>query len=148
MPAAESIYDTLYSPGPESALNENMTRVDLAFSASDGADQVLVVPNPYRVDEEYTFENGGWEGRGRDWNETKRLVKFIHLPRKCTIRVFSLTGDEITTLEYESPAEHPDSGEMDWDLLSSSNRALASGIYVYTVESDFGRQVGKFVLIR
>ena len=37
---------------------------------------------------DYTYENGGWEGRGRDWNETKRLVKFIHLPRKCTIRVF------------------------------------------------------------
>jgi len=75
-------------------------------------------------------------------------VKFIHLPRKCTIRVFSLTGDQIATLDYEAPAGQPDLGELEWNLLSESNRALASGVYVYTVESAFGRQVGKFVLIR
>ncbi|HLF14033.1 MAG TPA: hypothetical protein VI932_04010, partial [Bacteroidota bacterium] len=60
----------------------------------------------------------------------------------------SLTGDQITTLEYDAPESQPDRGEMEWNLLSSSNRALASGVYVYTVESDFGRQIGKFVLIR
>ncbi len=147
-PGGGVVRDTLYSPSPESAFSENMIRVDLSFSASDEADQVLVVPNPYRVDEDYTYENGGWEGRGREWNETKRMVKFIHLPRKCTIRVFSLTGDQITILEYEAPPTQPDRGELDWNLLSESNRALASGVYVYTVESEFGRQVGKFVLIR
>jgi hypothetical protein len=94
------------------------------------------------------LDPGGGGGGGRDWNETKRVVKFIHLPRKCTIRVFSLTGDEITTIEYEAPASQPDKGEVDWNLLSQSNRALASGIYVYTVESPYGRQIGKFVLIR
>jgi hypothetical protein len=75
-------------------------------------------------------------------------VKFIHLPGRCTIRIFSLSGDIISTLEYEAPPNQPDRGELDWDLLSESNRALASGVYVYTVESQFGRQIGKFVLIR
>ncbi len=142
------IYDTLYSESPESAFNENRVRVDLSFAASDNLDEVMVVPNPYRVDADYTYESGGWEGRGRDWDETKRLIKFIHLPRRCTIRVFSLAGDQIATLEYEAPASAPDKGELAWNLLSESNRALASGVYVYTVESAFGRQVGKFVLIR
>jgi len=142
------VYDTLYSESPESAFNENRIRVDLSFSASDALDEVMVVPNPYRVDRDYTYESGGWEGRVRDWNETKRLVKFIHLPRRCTIRVFSLVGDQIATLEYEAPASAPDKGELEWNLLSESNRALASGVYVYTVESTYGRQVGKFVLIR
>ncbi|HLF13372.1 MAG TPA: hypothetical protein VI932_00600 [Bacteroidota bacterium] len=141
-------YDTLYSESPESAFNENRIRVDLSFSASDRLDEVMVVPNPYRVDADYTYENGGWEGRGRDWDETKRLVKFIHLPRSCTIRVFSLAGEQIAVLEYESPASQPDKGELEWNLLSESNRALASGVYVYTVESQYGRQVSKFVLIR
>ena len=147
-PSGGIIRDTLYSPSPESAFEENMIRVDLSFSASDAADQVMVVPNPYRVDQDYTYENGGWEGRGRDWDETKRLVKFIHLPRQCTIRVFTLTGDLITTIDYEAPSDQPDRGEVEWNLLSSSNRALASGVYVFSVESDFGRQIGKFVLIR
>jgi len=144
------IFDTLYSESPESGFNEvrNQLRLDLSFSASDRLDEVLVVPNPYRVDEDYTYESGGWEGRGREWDETKRLVKFIHLPRQCTIRVFSLAGDVIATLDYEAPANAPDKGELEWNLLSESNRALASGVYIYTVESNFGRQVGKFVLIR
>jgi endo-alpha-1,4-polygalactosaminidase (GH114 family) len=75
-------------------------------------------------------------------------VKFIHLPRRCTIRVFTLSGDLITTIDYEAPPDQPDKGEVSWNLLSASNRALASGVYVYAVESDFGRQIGKFVLIR
>jgi hypothetical protein len=142
------VRDTLYSPSPESPLIENRIRVDLGFSASTGPDQVLVVPNPYRVDEDYTYESGGWEGRGREWNETKRMVKFIHLPDRCTIRVFSLSGDIVATLEYEAPPDQPDKGEMEWNLLSESNRALASGVYVFSVESQFGRQIGKFALIR
>jgi len=141
-------YDSLFSPSPESPFDENLIRVDLGFSASDELDKVMVVPNPYRVDHDYTYESGGWEGRGREWDETKRLIKFIHLPRRCTIRVFSLTGDQIATIEYEAPASQPDLGEVEWNLLSESNRALASGVYVYTVESNLGRQVGKFVLIR
>ena len=75
-------------------------------------------------------------------------MKFIHLPRKCTIRVFSLVGDQIAVLDYESPSNQPDKGELEWNLLSESNRALASGVYVYSVESEFGTQVSKFVLIR
>jgi hypothetical protein len=149
VPTDDGFYiDTLISPGSESSISGNQSKVDLSFSASDGPDEVLVVPNPYRVDQDYTYENGGWEGRGREWDESKRLVKFIHLPRKCTVRVFSLTGDLIAELPYEAPADAPDKGELEWNLLSESNRALASGVYVFTVESDFGRQVGKFVLIR
>jgi len=148
MPGGDIIRDTLYYPSKESPMSENQFCVDVEFSTSTGPDQVRVVPNPYRVDENYTYESGGWEGRGRDWNEWKRKVKFIHLPDKCTIRIFSLTGDHITTLEYQATADRPNKGELDWNLLSESNRALASGVYVYTVESRFGRQIGKFVLIR
>ncbi len=137
-------YDTLLAENTESPLSENQIAVDIPFSVSDKKDEVLVVPNPYRIDKDYTYENGGWEGPASAWNERKRLVKFIHLPPKCTIRVFSLAGDLVTTLEHEDPTR----GELDWNLLSQSNRALASGIYIYTVESDYGRQIGKFVLIR
>ena len=136
------------TPPIESSIRDNLKQVDLSFSASDNLGQVLVVPNPYRVDQDYTFENGGWEGLGRSWEESKRLVRFIHLPRKCTIRVFTLAGDQVATLRYESSPQQPDAGQMDWNLLSESNRALASGLYVFTVESDLGTQVGKFALIR
>lgn len=136
--------DTLYTPSVESAIFENRTVVDLYFDPSTESDKVLVVPNPYRVDHDYTFESGGWEGRANIWTEERRLVKFIHLPTKCTIRIFTLVGDLVKTIEHDNPEK----GEEDWHLLSEDNRALASGIYIYTVESEFGKQIGKFVLIR
>ena len=136
--------DTLYTPGSESPVNENRTTVDLTFSVSSTVGQVLAVPNPYRVDQDYTYENGGWEGRSRVWTENNRLIKFIHLPIRCTIRVFTLVGDLVVTLEHNDPV----SGELSWNILSESNRALASGTYLFTVESDLGTQLGKFVLIR
>ena len=71
-------------------------------------------------------------------------MKFIHLPPRCTIRVFTLAGDIVATLEHDDPVR----GELSWNLLSESNRAIASGVYVFTVESDFGKQIGKFVVIR
>jgi len=149
-------FDTLLSANAESPITQNMVKVVLPFSTSDRLNQVLVVPNPYRVDQDYTYENGGWEGRARDWTENSRLIKFIHLPSQCTIRVFSLTGDLIATLPFTSPIvtdvnnnRVPSNiGELSWDILSDSHRALASGVYIFTVESEFGTQVGKFVLIR
>ncbi len=136
--------DTIFSSDPESPVGSNETGINLAFSPSEKAGQVLVVPNPYRVDQDYTYESGGWEGRASSWTENNRLLKFIHLPRKCTIRVFTLAGDVVTTLEHDDPTK----GELTWNILSDSNRALASGVYIFSVESEFGRQVGKFVLIR
>ncbi len=136
--------ETLFTPSAESSVLASRKRAYLPFSISHAANQVLVVPNPYRVDETYTYESGGWEGRERAWNENKRLIRFIHLPAKCTIRIYSLAGDVIATLNHDDPVR----GDMDWNLISESNRAIASGVYLFTVESEFGKQVGKFVIIR
>ncbi len=136
--------DTIAVEFNESDLLDNRQRVELSFSVSKKLGDVLVVPNPYRVDQDYTFENGGWEGRSSKWTENDRSIRFIHLPPKCTIRVYSLSGDVITTLYHEDTTQ----GDLQWNLISESNRALASGVYIFTVESDFGKQVGKFVLIR
>jgi len=153
-------YDTLYSENTESGIRENRVHIDLPFAPSYEVGKVLAVPNPYRVDEEYTYESGGWEGNAKYWNENKRKIKFIHMPKgQWTLRIFSLVGDLIATIENTPSAGYrkgnvvigdysPDRGEIDWDLLSESNRALASGVYVFSVESDFGTQIGKFVLIR
>ncbi len=141
-------YDTITSPGYESSIRENMVRVDLSFRTSDRFGEVKVVPNPYRVTEDYTTTGGGYEGSAYDWTDYKRKIRFIHLPRKCTIRIFTVTGDVIATLNYESPASDPDEGYLDWRLVSESKRPIASGLYVYTVESEFGTQYGKFVVIR
>jgi hypothetical protein len=158
-PDGSTRYDTLYSENSESSIRENRIRVDIPFSPSEELGKVLVVPNPYRVDEEYTYESGGWEGLARYWDENKRLVKFIHLPMgEWTLRVFTLAGDLITTIQNKPEGYtqgnnylgeyREDRGEITWDLLSESNRALASGVYIFAINSNYGDQYGKFVLIR
>ncbi|MBI5476916.1 MAG: hypothetical protein HY964_09305 [Ignavibacteriales bacterium] len=153
-------YDSLYTSNTESAISQNRLSIDIPFAPSDEVGKVFAVPNPYRVDEEYTYENGGWEGLAKNWSESNRRIKFIHLPKgEWTLRIFTMVGDLITTIKNTAASGYqkgnqtideykPDRGEINWDLLSESNRALASGVYIFSVESDLGTQVGKFVLIR
>ncbi|HTY38679.1 MAG TPA: hypothetical protein VMH23_16285 [Bacteroidota bacterium] len=149
--------DTLTSPALESAFTDNDTLVIIPFAPSKSLGEVKVVPNPYRTDQDYTAENGGWEGVGRNWSESQRVIWFIHLPAVCTVRIFTLTGDIVATLRHDDPErqalERLDGqprpvGQEEWHLLSESGRAVASGVYIYTVESQYGRQIGKFVIIR
>ena len=132
----------------ESSLRVNATRIDLPFATSRDVGRVAVVPNPYRTDNNYTLEFGGWEGLTTGWDERRRLVKFINLPEVCTIRIFSLSGDLVRTVYHDGRSGTFPVGDHNVSLVSESNRALASGIYIFTVESDLGVQTGKFVIIR
>ena len=136
--------ETVRTKSNETSVLTARKRVKLPFSVSHELGKVLVVPNPYRVDDNYTLEFGGYEGRSRSWNENKRILKFTLLPPKCTIRIFTIGGDIVATLHHENETV----GEYDWNMLNSSNRTIASGVYVFTVESEYGTQTGKFVVIR
>ena len=39
-------------------------------------------------------------------------------------------------------------GAVPWNLISRNGQKIVSGIYIYSVDTDLGRQVGKFVVIR
>jgi hypothetical protein len=136
--------ETLSTSGAESSVMASRVRAKITFSVGETLGEVKVVPNPYRADANYSYENGGYEGRANSWTENKRLLKFIHLPANCTIKIFSLAGDIIATIPHDNPRV----GEEDWNLLSESGRTIASGIYIFTIESELGTQIGKFVVIR
>ncbi len=143
--------DTLMAPSTESDVSQNDTRVQLPFAPSARIGEVKVVPNPYRTDRNYTYEEGGWEGRSQFWDESRRLIWFTHLPARAVVRIFSLSGDIVATIIHDDASRlalHEAEGQEEWNLLSDSGRAIASGIYIFTVESQFGKQVGKFAVIR
>ena len=98
---------------------------------------VKVVPNPYIV-----FND--WE-----LNSDNRRVKFTHLPMTCTIRIFTLAGDLVKTLEHSDDGRHPldEGGTEGWDLLSDYSLPVVSGIYVYHVESEAGECFGKLAVV-
>jgi hypothetical protein len=143
--------DTLIAPQMESDKSANATHVQLPFAPSTRLGDVKVVPNPYRSDLNYTFEEGGWEGRGQFWTENNRVIWFTHLPSQAVIRIYSLSGDVVATLHHNDTqreaSARPD-GQEEWNLLSDSGRAIASGLYIFSVESEYGTQVGKFAVIR
>jgi len=109
-----------------------------AAPSSAAAGRVNVAPNPYRAGS--YFDNPGAGA------ELGRQIWFTNLPPRCTVKVFTVAGDLVRTLEHDDPAD----GKLAWDVLSEYGRAIASGLYVYVVENlDSGEvQRGKLVIIK
>ena len=98
---------------------------------------VKVVPNPYIIFNE-------WE-----LSSDNRRIKFTHLPMTCKIRVFTLAGELVKVLDHKDDPARPldEGGTRTWDLLNDNFQLIASGVYVYHVDSDVGQFTGKFAFI-
>ncbi|UCE06650.1 MAG: hypothetical protein JSW07_01005 [bacterium] len=100
-------------------------------------EEIKVVPNPYIV-------RNTWE-RSRDYAR----LQFINLPEKCTIRVYTLAGDHVRTIEHNEHIESDKPGWEWWDLLTHNNQKIAAGVYIFHVDSPgIGEYVGKFAIVR
>ena len=70
----------------------------------------------------------------------------MHLPRAlCTIRIYTLAGDLVEQFDHD--ARNGD-GQASWDLISRNGQDVESGVYLFTVDSSAGHQIGKFVVVR
>jgi len=80
-------------------------------------------PNPFRESTEFYFGH----------NKPGSALE-------VTIRIYSLIGQHITTLQYAVQTESTESGLLYWDGRDASGNELPSGLYVYQVlvESDDG----------
>ena len=108
--------------------------------AKEELNRIAVVPDPY-------IASASWEkplyftsGRG------ERRVDFIHLPPKCTIRIFTLDGKLVRTLDHDDVIED---GHHSWDLTSKDGLDVAAGIYIFHVDAgNLGEKMGRFALIK
>ncbi|MCH7878743.1 MAG: hypothetical protein IH914_05470 [candidate division Zixibacteria bacterium] len=119
--------------------------VDTSLNA---ALDVVVYPNPYRIDGRY--RELGFEGRGREdfTDERLREVHWTNLPPVCDITIYSLDGDLIRTIKHRKTPDDPSAMHDTWDVISRNTLPVVSGIYYWTVETPDGRtQIGKLVLI-
>jgi hypothetical protein len=117
--------------------------------------EASVVPNPYRGE-------AIWDGT----RDREKYVWFINLPERATIRVYSLAGDLVKTINFNgssytaadvqglrTAAERNvaiPGGICAWDLITDEDQAVATGLYIYSIENrDTGsNQLGKFMVIR
>jgi len=94
---------------------------------------VRAVPDPYVVGHEAEGASGG------------HLLYFTHLPEHCTMRIYTVAGDWVRTLEHDDPT----SDTMAWDLRNADRQLVAYGLYIFHVRDRQGReQTGRFMVIR
>ena len=115
-------------------------------------DHVFVVPNPYKGGAE-------WDLVPREEDPSGTKITFMNLPRtKGTVHIYTLAGDLVKDVPFDgSPpgdlryANDPvttGQGSVSWNLISRNGQKIVSGIYLYSVDTDLGRQVGRFVIVR
>ena len=102
--------------------------------------QITVVPNPY-------FATAKWEARTLfSTGRGDRLIQFMKLPAKCTIRIYTIAGALVKTL-YKNTA--PMDGSLSWNLVSDDGMDIAYGLYIFHVDApDIGQYIGKFAVVK
>ncbi|MGB3093060.1 MAG: hypothetical protein WBC42_07615, partial [Candidatus Zixiibacteriota bacterium] len=106
--------------------------------------KVMVYPNPYRIDGGYVDDKYESEGI------YEKRIRFVNLPPRCTIRIYSLDGDLVQVIDHEKEDDALDATIDEWNLISRNTQAVVTGIYLFAVENkDTGEnQVGKFVIMK
>ena len=131
LPPAGSIYKLTTTkpqlPGDFFTIDTRGVSFDDARLKND-LSAVKVVPNPYRNQSIYEI------------NQFNRRIKFTNLPPECTVRIFTLSGDLVRTLEKTDR----NTSILEWNLQTERSIPVASGIYLYHIEAkDGGRSMGE-----
>lgn len=129
------------NPGQSLESSPFANRTDLAVHptrrSEQDSDKITVIPNPYNLNSVNLFAG------------EKNKVLFVNLPPVCTIRIFTLSGDLVRTIEHTD-----NTGDEPWDLVTSSNQLVSSGLYIYHVEGvnssgdKLESVIGKFSIVR
>jgi len=108
--------------------------------AKESLDRIKVVPNPYVVTALWEPHNPYTSGRG------PRLLQFINLPAKCTIRIYTVDGTLVQTLFHDTNIRD---GSESWDLMTKDNMDVAYGVYIYHVDAPgIGEHIGRMLIIK
>lgn len=129
----------------ESGIGQGLTVEPGKFSETANSDVtgIHVVPNPFVAQSAPNF------GFTPDQNNpaTERIV-FVNLPDNSTVRIYTLTGDHITTVRNQLTGGQW-TKTASWDLITDNKQTIVTGLYLYVVEApgidDF---IGKFAVVR
>lgn len=102
-------------------------------------DKISVVPNPY-------VGAASWEPATNTVGRGERRIYFVNLPNQCTIRIYTISGKHVDTIEHSSSISD---GQVSWDLVSKDGMDIAFGVYVFHVDAPgIGEKIGRFAVIK
>lgn len=103
-----------------------------AVTAKENIDKISVYPNPY-------FGSSALE---RD--KYQRFMRFTNLPPQATIRIYSLAGVFIRTIEKDGGSQY-----VDWDLRNADGLPVASGMFLAYIDMPgIGSKILKLAVIQ
>jgi hypothetical protein len=138
-----------------SALAAGVRILPGTLPTSDATVEIGVYPNPY-------YGNAYWDGN----SERLRKVYFYNLPSDCEITIYTLAGDIVKRIIHNNNSNGSDlqwfetyakdgkqlmaGGEQAWDLITSNDQAIATGLYLFTVKDNQTGNIkkGKFLIIK
>jgi hypothetical protein len=128
-------------PQQGEAFQFSATKATIDYTkAKSELDRIAVVPNPYIVTELWEPSSPYLAGRG------PMELHFIHVPSACTIRIFTVQGYLVDTIEHNSDIND---GTAVWDIMSKDNMQIAPGNYIYHIQApNIGEKIGRFVIIK
>jgi hypothetical protein len=126
-----------FAKGDEYVINATPVKYEAA-AAKTKLDNIYCVPNPYVA---YSISEN--PGRTSDVRGSKDL-QFRNLPPKCTIRIFTLTGELVQTIYKDDLTSI-----ASWDLLSNEGQRVSYGVYIYHVDMPgVGSKIGRIAIIK
>ena len=128
-------YASIENSKGATVLDRNFVKVYPGVMPAEDVSNIGVVPNPYKV-------HSGFKE-----SEHLRQIRFTNLPETCTIKIFTLTGEHVRTLEHSNS----ESGNTWWDMRTVNNQEVVPGLYLFHVQQSGSSNepfIGKFAVIR
>tara|TARA_B100000941_G_scaffold179188_1_gene128437 strand:+ start:94 stop:714 length:621 start_codon:yes stop_codon:yes gene_type:complete len=119
-------------------LDRNFCQAFPGIKPQSDLSNVKVIPNPYVVRSKFKE------------SEFRRRIRFTNLPEKCSITIYTISGELVYKIEHENVL----SGNVWWDMRTVNNQEIAPGLYLYYIKNNSpdlnsNREiVGKFAVVR
>ncbi|MBU2506681.1 MAG: hypothetical protein KJ799_08150 [Bacteroidetes bacterium] len=101
-------------------------------------DKVNVYPNPF----------WGYNDLSGSSNPKEQFVKFTNLPEEVNIKIYSLSGALVRTLNSDDKKNYT-SQFLEWNLRNENNHRVGSGMYLAVISSPgLGEKILKFAILQ
>lgn len=121
-------------PSLETSIFANRTQTPFVATIPPATtlNDVLVVPNPFVI------------GKGFSQPGSGDKLQFVNIPNPCTIRIYTIRGDLVKTIDVTTGM----GAIASWDQVTDFGQFIESGMYIYHLDSPLGKKIGKFAVVR